>query len=147
MENGSVQNFNLTNNHLNATFDFVLKAENPNRRISVYYDYIESTVMYEDQTIAFTTIDPFYQPRRNVTRVESKLVAQSLSLSQATFKDMRIEKTSGEIEVDVHFKARIRLKVGVWKSDHRTLRITCSSVAVHFSWYKHFDKVPCEVEV
>ncbi|OMO58186.1 Late embryogenesis abundant protein, LEA-14 [Corchorus capsularis] len=110
MENGSVQNFNLTNNHLNATFDFVLKAENPNRRISVYYDYIESTLMYEDQTIAFNTIDPFYQPRRNVTRVESKLVAQNLSLSPATFKDMRIEKTSGEIEVDVHFKARIRFK-------------------------------------
>ncbi|XVF69038.1 hypothetical protein PTKIN_Ptkin11bG0049300 [Pterospermum kingtungense] len=149
LESGSVQNFNLTNNnnHLNATFDFVLRAYNPNSKISVYYDYIESTVTYEDQTLAFDTIDPFFQPHRNVSRVESKYVALDLALSPATSKDMRVEKTSGEIEVDVHFKARIRFKVGIWKSNHRTMRIVCSSVAVHFAWYKHFDKVPCEVEL
>ncbi|KAK8550823.1 hypothetical protein V6N13_119326 [Hibiscus sabdariffa] len=67
LENGSVQDFNLTNNHLNATFDFVLRAHNPNRRLSVYYDHIEPTVTYEDQTIAFKTIDPFFQPHRNVS--------------------------------------------------------------------------------
>ncbi|XVE79358.1 hypothetical protein DITRI_Ditri14bG0051800 [Diplodiscus trichospermus] len=147
LENGSVQNFNLTNNHLNATFDFVLKAYNPNRRISFYYDYIESAVTYEDQTLAFNTIDPFFQPHRNVTRVESKLVVQNLAMAPSTSKDLRIEKASGEIDVDVHFKARIRFKVGKWKSDHRTLQIVCSSVTLHFAWYKHFDKVPCEAEL
>lgn len=147
IENGSVQNFNLTNNNLNATFDFVLRAYNPNSKMSVYYDYIESTVTYEDQTLAFNTFDPFFQPHRNVSRVESKYVALNSALSPSTFKDMRIEKTSGEIEVDVRYKAKIRFKVGIWKSSHRTLRIVCSSVAVHFAWYKHFDKVPCEVEL
>ncbi|XVF05288.1 hypothetical protein REPUB_Repub05bG0159000 [Reevesia pubescens] len=147
LENGSVQNFNLTDNHLNATFDFVLKAYNPNRRISVYYDYIESTVTYEDQTLAFNTVDPFFQPHRNVSRVESKLVALNLAMSPSTFKDLRIDKASGEIEVDVHFMSKIRFKVGIWKSNHRTLRIVCSSVRVHLSWYKHFEKTPCEVEL
>ncbi|XWS52957.1 hypothetical protein CRYUN_Cryun11dG0116400 [Craigia yunnanensis] len=146
LENGSVQNFSLTNNHLNAAFDFVLMAYNPNSKISVYYDYIESAVTYEHQTLAFNTIDPFFQPHRNVTRVESKLVAQNLALSPSIFKDLRVEKSSGEIEVVVHFKSRFRFKVGIWKSNHRTLRIVCSSVAVHFSWYKHFDKIPCEVD-
>ncbi|XWS71549.1 hypothetical protein CRYUN_Cryun03dG0147200 [Craigia yunnanensis] len=147
LENGSVQNFNLTNNHLNATFDFVLKAYNPNSKISVYYDYIESTVTYEDQTLAFNTIDPFFQPHRNLSRVESQLVALNLALSTSTFKDLSIEKSSGEIDVDVHFKSRIRFKVGIWKSNHRTLRILCSSVTVHFAWYKHFEKIPCEAEL
>ncbi|XWS28663.1 hypothetical protein CRYUN_Cryun25bG0090200 [Craigia yunnanensis] len=147
LENGSVQDFNLTNNHLNATFDFVLRAYNPNSKISVYYDYIESTVTYDDQTLAFNTIDPFFQHHWNVTRVESKLVALNLAVSPSTFKDLRVEKTSGDIEVDVHFMSRIRFKVGIWKSNHRTLRIVCSSVTVHFSWYKHFEKIPCEVEL
>ncbi|XP_022732002.1 uncharacterized protein At1g08160-like [Durio zibethinus] len=146
LENGSVQNFNLTDNHLNATFDFVLKAYNPNSRVSLYYDYMETTVTYEAQTVAFNTIDPFFQPHRNVSRVEAKLVALNLALSPSTFKDLRIEKSSGEIEVDVHYKSRIRLKVGIWKSNHRILRIVCPSVIVHLSWYRHFDKIPCEIE-
>lgn len=144
LENGTVQNFGLTNNHLNATFDFVLEAYNPNSRISVYYDYIESALTYEDQTVAFNTIDPFFQRHRDVSRVESKLKASNLALSPATFKDLKVEKSSGEIEVDVHFKAKIRFKVGLLKSNHRILRIVCSSVKVHFSMKKHFEKVPCE---
>ncbi|KAK8679787.1 hypothetical protein V6N13_145222 [Hibiscus sabdariffa] len=140
LENGSVQNFNLTNNHLNATFDFVLRAHNPNRRLSVYYDHIESTVTYEDQTIAFNTMDPFFQPHRNVSRVKSKLVALNLAMSPSTSKDLMIEKTSREIQVDVHYKTRIRLKLGRWKSSHRTLRIVCYSVTIQLSRYKHFDK-------
>ncbi|XP_022753788.1 uncharacterized protein At1g08160-like [Durio zibethinus] len=147
LENGSVQNFNLTDNHLNATFDFVLGAYNPSSKISVYYDHIEFTVTYEDQTLAFNTIDPFFQPHRNVTRVESKLEALNLALSPSTFKDLTIEKSSGEIDVDVHLMSRIRFKVGTWKSNHHTLRIVCSSVTLHFSWYKHFEKKPCEVEL
>ncbi|XVE59452.1 hypothetical protein DITRI_Ditri05aG0047800 [Diplodiscus trichospermus] len=147
LENGSVQNFNLTNNHLNATVDFVLRAYNPNLRISVYYDYIESRVTYKDQTLAFNTIDPFFQPHWNVSRVESKLVAQNLALLPSTYRDLMVEKLSGEIEVDVHFKSVIRFKVGIWKSNHRTLRIACSSVRLPFSWYKHFEKRPCEVEL
>ncbi|XP_039065301.1 uncharacterized protein At1g08160-like [Hibiscus syriacus] len=147
LESGSVQNFNLTNNHLNATFDFVLRAHNPNRRLSVYYDHIESTVIYEDQTIAFNTVDPFFQPHRNVSRVKSKLMALNLAMSLSTSKDLMIEKTSREIQVDVHFKTRIRVKVGIWKSNHRTLRIVCYSVMVHLTRYKHFNKVPCETEL
>ncbi|XP_022731968.1 uncharacterized protein At1g08160-like [Durio zibethinus] len=146
LENGSVQNFNLTDNHLNATFDFVLRAYNPNGKVSVYYDYMESTMTYEDQTVAFNTIDPFFQPHRNVSRVETKLVALNLTLSPSTFKDLRIEKSSGEIEFDVYFKSRIRFKVGLWKSNHLTQRIVCSSVTAYLSWYKHFEKIPCEVK-
>ncbi|XVF19830.1 hypothetical protein REPUB_Repub11eG0144400 [Reevesia pubescens] len=61
---------------------------------------------YEGQTLAFNMINPFFQPHRNVTRVESKLVSLNLALSSSTFKDLRIEKSSGEIEVDVHFKSK-----------------------------------------
>ncbi|GMJ10781.1 hypothetical protein like AT5G22870 [Hibiscus trionum] len=96
LENGSLQNFNLDNNrHLNATFDFVLMAYNPNSRTSVYYDFMESAVSYKDQTLAFGTIDPFFQPHRDTTRVELRLVATNLVLSSSTYKDLRRGKSSG----------------------------------------------------
>ncbi|KAK8683399.1 hypothetical protein V6N13_039460 [Hibiscus sabdariffa] len=148
LQNGSLQNFNLNNNrHLNATFDFVLVAYNPNSRTSVYYDFMESEVSYKDQTLAFGSTDPFFQPHRDTTRVESRLMATNLALSPSAYKDLRREKSSGEIKIDVHFRSRVRFKVGLWKSKHRTLKIVCPSATIHLSWSKHFENVPCDAEI
>ncbi|KAK8707567.1 hypothetical protein V6N13_058622 [Hibiscus sabdariffa] len=122
-------------------------AYNPNSRTSVYYDFMESDVSYQEQTLAFGSTDPFCQLHRDTTRVESRLMATNLALSTSTYKDLKREKSSGEIKVDVHFRSRVRLKVGLWKSKHRTLKIVCPSATIHLSWSKHFENVPCEVEL
>lgn len=147
VEDGSIHNFNLTDNHLNATFDFAIRSYNPNSKVSIYYDKMEVSVNYDGQTIAFNMVDPFFQPHRNVTRLEVKLTAQYLALSKSTSRDLRLERSSGKIELNVLLKAKIRFKVGVWKSRHRTLRSMCSPVLVPFPSYKHFERTFCEVEL
>lgn len=148
VEDGSVHNFNLSNdNHLNASFNFVVRSYNPNAKVAIYYDSIESKVDYDGQTLAFNTVDPFFQPHKNVTRLQVNFTAQSTTLFGSISKDIKLEKSSGEIELNVWLKARIRFKVGVWKSSHRTLRILCSPVVVHFSKYKTFERTSCDVEL
>ncbi|PON71193.1 Late embryogenesis abundant protein [Trema orientale] len=148
VEDGSVHNFNISNdNHLNASFNFVVRSYNPNSRVSIYYDSIESRVDYDDQTLAFNVVDPFFQPHRNVTRLQVKLAAQSTALLGSVSKDIKMEKSSGEMELDLWLKARIRFKVGAWKSSHRTLRVSCSPVVVHFSRPKAFNRALCDVEL
>ncbi|EEF38679.1 uncharacterized protein At1g08160 [Ricinus communis] len=148
IENGSVHNLNLNsnNNHLNASFDFVIRAYNPNTRISIYYDYIDVSLSYDDQTLAFNTLEPFHQPRRNVTRLEAKIEARDAALSQALSKDMRIEKASGQLQLDLRLKARIRFKVGVMKFKHRHLSVICPAVMVHFSSSKIAQRSYCDIE-
>ncbi|KAJ4724997.1 putative Late embryogenesis abundant (LEA) hydroxyproline-rich glycoprotein family [Melia azedarach] len=147
IEDASVHNFNLYNNHLNSTFNFVIRAHNPNGRASIYYDSIEVSVAYDDQSIAFNTLEPFRQPTRNVSRLEAKLVSQNVALSNSISQDLKLEKSAGEVELDVHIKAKIRFKVGVWKSDHRTLRVVCSPVMVHFSSSKSFQRADCDIDL
>ncbi|XAR60047.1 hypothetical protein NMG60_11033278 [Bertholletia excelsa] len=148
VEHGSIQGFNLTgDNHLNATFNFALRSYNPNTRVSIYYDKIEAWVSYNDLDLAFTSVDPFYQPRRNVTHLELKLVAQQSAMYGAVAKDLRMEKAAGEVEVDVRLKARVRLKAGAWKSNHRTLKVECSPVRVPFSSSKGFERTYCDAEL
>ncbi|XP_062104555.1 uncharacterized protein At1g08160-like [Humulus lupulus] len=148
VEDASVHNFHLSNdNHLNATFDFVVRSYNPNTKVSIYFDSIESDLNYDDQTLAFSTVSPFFQPRRNVTRLQVKLTASSTALFSSVSKDLRLEKKSGEVELNLDLKARIRYRVGVWKSSHRTLKIFCSSVLVDFSKSKTFDRTYCDVEI
>ncbi|KAK6936121.1 Late embryogenesis abundant protein, LEA_2 subgroup [Dillenia turbinata] len=147
VEEGFIQNFNLTNNHLNATFDIVMRAYNPNTKVSIYYDSVEVSVTYDDQTVAFTGVEPFFQPHLNVTRLEVKPVAQYLPLKGSMAKDLGLEKSSGEVELAVYLKARIRFKVGDWKSKDRTLRVACDPVLAHFSSSKKFERTFCDVDL
>ena len=147
IEEGSIKNYNLTKNHLNSTFEFALRSYNPNSKISIYYDSIEASVEYDDQTIAFEVVDPFFQPHRNVTRLDLKLTAQYVPLSGSNSKDIALERSSGEIEIAVMLKARIRYKVGMWKSKDRILIIWCSPVRVRFSRPNNFERTYCDTEL
>lgn len=147
VEDGSIHNFNLTNNHLNATFNFAIRSYNPNSRVSIYYDSIEASVQYEDQTLAFNVVDPFFQPHGNVTRLDVKLTAQYVPLSGSKSKDISHERSSGGIEIIVLLKARIRFRVGAWKSKDRTLIIWCPHVLVRYSRSNNFARTYCDTEL
>ncbi|XP_061368824.1 uncharacterized protein At1g08160-like [Gastrolobium bilobum] len=148
VEDAAIHNFNLTDaNHLYANFDFTIRAYNPNSRVSLYYDSVEVSVRYEDQTLATNAVQPFFQSHRNVTRMNVRLTAQTVALYDSVPKDIKLERSSGDIELDVLVRARIRFKVGVWKSKHRIMKIFCSPVLVHFSKAKSFERASCDVEL
>ncbi|KAK4286400.1 hypothetical protein QN277_002960 [Acacia crassicarpa] len=148
VEDASIHNFNLTDaNHLYANFDFNIRAYNPNSRVSIYYDTVEMSVVYEDQTLATNAIQPFFQSHLNVTNLQVKLTAKTVALYGSLPKDLKLERRSGDIELDVWIKARIRFKVGLWKSRDRTMKIFCSPVLVHFSRSKNFERTFCGVEL
>lgn len=147
VEESSIHGFNLANNHLNATFDFVLRTYNPNKRVSIYYDSMVASVVYDDQTIAFDVVDPFFQSHRNARRFPIQPVARSIPLSGNAAKDLRVEKSSGLVELDISMKAKIRFKVGVWKSRHHTLKVTCPAIRAPISSSKNFQRTYCEVDL
>ncbi|KAF9675145.1 hypothetical protein SADUNF_Sadunf09G0001700 [Salix dunnii] len=120
IDNASAHDFNLKNGHLNATFDFLIKAHNPNGRISVYYGPAEVSVAYDGQTIAFNTLAPFHQPRRNVTRLAATLVARDVALPRDLSTDLAIQKKTGNIGLVVRIKARIRFKVVISSEPNHT---------------------------
>ncbi|KAJ1379169.1 Late embryogenesis abundant protein [Sesbania bispinosa] len=148
VEDAAIHNFNLTDaNHLYANFDFTIRAYNPNSKVSLYYDHVEVSVRYEDQTLATNAVQPFFQSHKNVTRLHARLTAQTVALYDSVPKDLKLEKSSGDIGLDVLIRAKIRFKVGVWKSKHRIMRIFCSPVLVNFSKAKNFERIPCEVDL
>ncbi|XP_043699794.1 uncharacterized protein At1g08160 [Telopea speciosissima] len=146
IEDGSVHGYDMKYNHINASFNFMLKAYNPNRKVSVYYDSMQVTLLYDDAPIAFDVVEPFFQPHRNVTLLELKPVAHTAPLLVSAAKDLNVERMSGEMELTIKVKARIHFKVGSWKSSKRTLWATCSQVDVHFSSPKSFSKIKCDTD-
>ncbi|CAA3015439.1 late embryogenesis abundant (LEA) hydroxyproline-rich glyco family [Olea europaea subsp. europaea] len=148
IEQGSISDYNLTSDgHLNANFHFVLRANNPNKRISIYYDRIEVTVSYEDQKLSINNVLPFYQRRHNVTYLDLDLAARDVTLYGAVARDLKMKKYSGKVDLDVKIRSKIRQKVGVFKI-HRHLKIECGPLTVPFSSSKaEFERVFCDVDL
>lgn len=99
--------------------------------------------------IALTETSPFFQPHRNTTRLDIEAVANSTQLQDQAAKDLKHDKSTGNIGLEVRVRARIRFKVGVVKSKHYKLRVYCTPVNVGFSpdSATSFDRVYCDVEI
>ncbi|XP_049411894.1 uncharacterized protein At1g08160-like [Solanum stenotomum] len=147
IENASLHNYNMTKNeHLYGNFNFTLKAYNPNSRVSIYYDSIEVKLFYNSLQIAFNNAETFFQPHRNVTYLDLFLSAKDVALYGDIARDLKTERTSGAVEVEIKVRAKIRFKVGIWKSSHRKLKLSCSP-RVPASSTKSSQISPCDLDL
>ncbi|GAB4824816.1 hypothetical protein Ancab_007686 [Ancistrocladus abbreviatus] len=147
IDQASIQGYNMSNDHLDSTFNLVVRAYNPSHRISVYYDTMEVAVSYGGQTVAYQEAPPFFQPHKNITRLRVHPTARSVALPEKTARDLRLERTSGQVGVDVRMKAWIRFKAGVLKSRHYKLKVLCSSVKINFAAPDNFQMINCKVHI
>ncbi|GAB4859698.1 hypothetical protein Ancab_011177 [Ancistrocladus abbreviatus] len=147
IDEGSIKGYTLSNDHLDSTFNLVVRAYNPNHRVSVSYDRMEVAVSYGGQTVAYQEVAPFFQPHKNITRLRVDPTARYVALPAKTAQDLRLERTAGQVELDVRMKAKIRFKVGVWKSRHYKLKVLCSPVMINFNSPDKFQMTNCEVDI
>ncbi|KAK3408092.1 uncharacterized protein At1g08160 [Eucalyptus grandis] len=142
-----IDHYNLTRDHLDARFDFSIRAYNPNRRMSVYYDDIHVTVEYDDQDLASSVADPFFLSHKNETKLHVVPQAQDVALARRVSRNLRLERTSGVVQIKVRLQAKVRFKVGIWKSRHRKLKVYCGPVLGLFSRARTFGTSDCDVEI
>ena len=55
---------------LTVTWNFTLFVRNSNTKLNLYYDRLKASVSYgRDDILSTTLLQPFFQPKRNETRV------------------------------------------------------------------------------
>ncbi|KAL8496493.1 hypothetical protein ACS0TY_020265 [Phlomoides rotata] len=130
VERSSITGYSFTSaGHLNATFHFLLRSKNSNRRVSFYYDKID------------------VKRRRNVTDLELSLTAEDVVVRGVVAENLKTERPSGDVKLEVKMSGKIRLKVGLFKV-HRSLEVLCGPFQVPFSSSpKRFDRVTCDVDI
>lgn len=147
IDEASITDFNLSNDHLDSTFNMLVRVYNRNKRVSVYHDSMEVAVSYGDQTVAYQEESPFFQHHKNVTRLRVNPTSRHVALPAKTARDLGTERKNGVVDVDVRMKARIRYKVGIFKSRHYKVRVFCSPVLINFSSPDKFTPKDCEVNI
>ncbi|CAN6300224.1 unnamed protein product [Urochloa humidicola] len=135
---------------VNATFYLTFAARNPNRRVSILYEWVEFRVLYGGgEQLAVEDAPAFRQPRRNETRLDVRAVARSAPVAQQAARELRHDLDAGQVAVDVRMLARAQFKVAGVRTRHYDMEAFCSPVVVGLSpsAARSFQSVACDVAI
>ncbi|KAJ3671387.1 hypothetical protein LUZ60_007466 [Juncus effusus] len=136
ISSASLSNLNVSNsNSLSMDLTLTLTAQNPNRKLSISYSTLSTDVSYQDETLAQTTLSPFFQAKQNTTEINVRFVAVQEYISADVAKGIGSEKGKGN--GSVHFQIRVYSWVvfnsGIWRTRRHMLRVLCDDVAIGFN--------------
>lgn len=130
-DNVTISNFTVVSNSTSLTGNFVytLTANNPNRRIGIYYDIINVDTSYDGNVLGRSVVGRFYQGHWNVTTMttpELNVENYPLTASEATILEREIRENS--VPIHVRGDAQVRVKIGAYKSPDFWVRVNCDVV-------------------
>ncbi|MCO5571981.1 hypothetical protein L7F22_025741 [Adiantum nelumboides] len=114
--------------YLNADVTFNVSAENPNKKIGIFYDAVDVTLFYDDQNIGQGSIPAFYQGHRNTTLLLLHMKGQDVGLTSTVGSTLRTTLSVASNSIFLHARtlAEVRIKVGSWKSRASKFQIDCN---------------------
>lgn len=128
----AIRGLNLTSaSAMSPVFDVSIRAENPNKKIGIYYlSGSEVEVSYSDIILSNGALPAFYQPSRNVTVFQTALEGSDVVLSNNVRLAMANEQRKGNVPFRLNVKAPVKIKVGSVKTWKITVKVKCD-VAVN----------------
>lgn len=122
----SLTQFNYANNTLQYNLALNFTVRNPNKRLGIYYDYIEARALYQDARFDSEFIDPFYQGHKNTTFLSTEFKGQHvMTLDTDQSSELSKEKGSGVYGIDVKLYLRVRFKLGALKTKTLKPKVSC----------------------
>ncbi|CAK9174812.1 unnamed protein product [Ilex paraguariensis] len=128
----AVSNFNLSSSTslISGNWDVGFTVRNPNKKIKLYYDHIDARVFHGSDSLAATTVPPFYQTTRNMTTIKASFAASGAYVDRRVVDGINSERNSGSVSFDVSMVAMVRFKAGAWRPRRRFLRVFCGDLRV-----------------
>nr|GEV08774.1 NDR1/HIN1-like protein 10 [Tanacetum cinerariifolium] len=115
-----------TNGFSTAQVTLNLTARNLNIEIGIYYDTMNLTLYYKDQTIAETPLlSPFYQFPKNTAIIYGTLSRPTLKIDKARWMQFLAARKCGEVSVKLDAASLIRFKVKTWGSRRHKMHANC----------------------
>ncbi|KAM0977976.1 hypothetical protein ACFX13_014258 [Malus domestica] len=118
--------FNFSNdNTLHYNLALNLTIRNPNKKIGIYYDRIETRAFYEDQRFSTVTLTPFYQGHKQTNVLNPVFQGQQVVQGSKLLSEYNQQKSTGIYEIDLKIYLRIRFKFGLIKTGKFKPKIEC----------------------
>ncbi|XP_018846127.1 NDR1/HIN1-like protein 26 [Juglans regia] len=130
----SASPLNTTGSQLTAAWNITLVVRNPNTKLSIYYDRLQASVVYRDLSqISTMPLPPFFQPKRNETRVRFQLGVVGQYVGEDVATEISDERAGGSVGFGITVFAWMRFRTGSWwRTSQSLLRVYCDRVQIGF---------------
>jgi hypothetical protein len=131
-----VKNFNISMPNIftfSPEFEATVTAQNPNSKISIYYeDGSGITVYYKSVPLANGVWPTFHQPANNVTELVVPVKGSGIQLAKSMHDEILQNQNSGAVPLNLNMKVPVKIKAG---------SITTWTINVFFSCDVTVDKL------
>lgn len=112
-----ITQFNLNDDQsLNATFDVSITAQNPNKKIGIYYEGgSRISVWYTSTKLCEGGLPKFYQGHRNTTELLVPLTGQTQDASGLLTTLQQQQQQTGNVPITIRVRQPVRIKLGSLK--------------------------------
>ncbi|KAL1544042.1 NDR1/HIN1-like protein 10 [Salvia divinorum] len=127
----SISNFTLGNVSLTFTSEIKLTARNPNKKMKLGYDHIDTAIYYQSYSLSETTVAPFYQGTKNETSLTARFAAAGRFLEKAAVDGISGERgKNGNVNFNVRMISRVRFEAKAWRTRRRFLKVFCGDLVL-----------------
>ncbi|XP_073281435.1 NDR1/HIN1-like protein 3 [Primulina huaijiensis] len=110
----------------NMQIIYNVTARNANQNIGVYYDSMQLTVYYQDQSIGGSLVlSSFYQEPKNTTIVAGTLSGATLTVTSERWQQFMAARAQGQVAFRLDVVSVIRFKISSWDSKHHKMHVDC----------------------
>ncbi|KAJ0969661.1 hypothetical protein J5N97_022538 [Dioscorea zingiberensis] len=127
LQDTSIYQLNLTSpNYLTTTLQLTISSRNPNDRVGIYYDHLDTYVSYKGQQITLATALPKgYQGHHDVSIWSPYLYGTNVPLAPFLMASLGQDENAGFLLLYVHVDGKLRWRVGSWMSGHYHIGVSC----------------------
>lgn len=111
---------------ISPEFDVSVRADNPNKKIGIYYESGSSVQIYfSDVKLSDGVLPAFFQPPKNVTVFGSTLRGTGVNLSTKANEALIDSQRRQSVPLKVEIRAPIKLKIGSVKTWKIRVKVVC----------------------
>ncbi|KAG4972157.1 hypothetical protein AAZX31_13G295100 [Glycine max] len=129
----SVSNLSSTSQSLSATWHLSFLVRNGNKKMTVSYNALRSSIFYRQNYISESQLAPFRQDTRSQTTLNATLTAAGTYLEPKLIDNLNAERNASSVLFDVQVVAATSFRSGSWRFRTRVLKVLCRKVPVGVS--------------
>ena len=128
----SISNFTIGNDSLTSfTSELKLTARNPNKKMTLGYDQVQTAIFYQAYSLSETSVAPFYQGTRNETSLTARFADAGSFLDKSAVDGITRERgKNGNVNFNVRVVSRVRFEAKAWRTRRRFLKVFCGDLVL-----------------
>lgn len=144
----SIRGFDVNRNPLSPEFDLTVRADNPNKKIGIYYrEGSDISVSYAGVALCHGSWPVFYQGSRNVTVFRSVLRGSGIRMASSLWGQLADQQRRGAVALEVDVAVPVRVKFGAVTSWTFTVSVGCHVVVDALTQRSKIVSKSCKTKV